>query len=227
VKDQKISNISVGSLLSHPLNRKVYGDEALDVGLKESVRNLGVLEPILVVKMESLDGTRGLRTYILSGHRRVLAAKKLGHRTIAARHIEIEPDDWTRAEQILLETNRQRNKSWEQKGREFIESRRIESELARGRQATSTGGKKPQLRANLPQAGTGRAHLKVTGKARDIAAEKSGTGLGSRTLDKLAQLIEAKDTEVMGAWALMDQVNVNAKSIDEAYRELKLIKDSK
>jgi hypothetical protein len=38
-----------------------------------------------------------------------------------------------------------------------------------------------QLRANLPQAGTGRAHLKVTGKARDIAAEKS-RGRVSRVL---------------------------------------------
>jgi hypothetical protein len=210
MKNETIFHPNVGTLLAHPLNRKVYGNEPLDIGLMESMRNVGVLEPILVVKMKS---STGVRYYVVSGHRRFLAAKKLGHKTIPARELAINPDDSAAIEQVLIEANRQRNKTWEQKGREFIERRRIESEMGKRRRLSTLkqGNKLPDV-AILPP--------RERGKARDIAAEKSGTGLGARTLEKLAKLIEAKDSDVPGAWALLDMVNENAKSINQAFKEL-------
>jgi hypothetical protein len=50
-----ITAMEVGKLLAHPLNRKLYGNESLDVGLLESVRNLGIIEPITVITMRSVD----------------------------------------------------------------------------------------------------------------------------------------------------------------------------
>ena len=75
--------MKVGDLLAHPLNRKIYGEEVLDVGMLESVKNLGILEPITVITMRSYDpeeAAEGVyRRYVISGHRRFLAAKQVGN----------------------------------------------------------------------------------------------------------------------------------------------------
>jgi hypothetical protein len=66
--------MEVGKLVAHPLNRKLYGSESLDVGLLESVRNLGIIEPITVITMRSLDlaeyADGAGRTYVLKQRHR-------------------------------------------------------------------------------------------------------------------------------------------------------------
>lgn len=66
---------------------------------------------------------------------------------------------------ISGKANRQRVKTKEQIAREFAELERIEKDLAKQRQATSTGGKKPQLRKTFSQADDkGKAAVKAASK---------------------------------------------------------------
>jgi ParB-like chromosome segregation protein Spo0J len=206
------SVMDVGKLLAHPLNRKLYGDEPLDLGLLESVRNLGFIEPITIITMRSLDPAEHAdgagRTYVLSGHRRFLAAKQLGLKTIPVRWSDLDPNDVVAVERHLIESNRQRVKTPEQVGREVKELLRIESALAKQRMLA---GQKIHPRANLPQG--------IVGKARDKAAE--AVGMGGRTADKLIKIIDAVDSGDAKARALLDAVNDRKRSIDSAFQELK------
>ena len=52
--------VPTASLRPHPLSLAIYGDEPVDPDLAESVRELGILEPLAVLS----DGA------IVSGHRR-------------------------------------------------------------------------------------------------------------------------------------------------------------
>jgi hypothetical protein len=206
---QKISLVNVGTLLAHPLNRRLYGDVEVDKSFIASVRELGVLEPITILKMPSLNGEGGQRTYVLSGHRRFLAAKQLRIPRIPAREADLNPNDTVAVEQFLIEANRQRVKTTEQTGREVKELLRIEAVFAKQRQKLSKG-RGIKGRANLP-------HL--IGKSRDIAAEK--VGLGARTADKLIRIIDLADAGNAKARAVLDEVNAREKSIDRAFKEIK------
>ena len=59
----------------------------------------------------------------------------------------------------------------------------MEKARAKKRQATSTGGKDPQLQVNLPEADKGRA--------RDIAAKKAN--VSGRQVDKIETLLREAD----------------------------------
>lgn len=117
---QHVSTINPHKLIDHPFNRHVYGDEAVDPGLVDSIREHGVQEPIVVVETTH-GGVTGL--FILSGHRRVKAAKAVGC-DVPVRILEDEGDDWQKS--YLLEANRQRIKNTEQLAREYIELKRLE-----------------------------------------------------------------------------------------------------
>src|SRR6266566_999352 len=137
--------------------------------------------------MPSLDGTGGQRTYVLSGHRRFLAAKQIGMRTIPARQADVDPNDPIAVEQFLIEANRQRVKSWEQRGREFKELWRIEIAFAKQRQRLSLkkriGNTKGKEIFPDPQ----------RGQARDIAADKSSLNLSGRAAADFVKIIDAAD----------------------------------
>ena len=198
--------VNVGDLLSHPLNTRLYGEREADKTLQASIEKHGVLEPITVLTMPGLDGKGGHRTYVLSGHRRVLAAKKAQIKRIPARYADIDPKDTLAVEEFIIEANRQRVKTEEQRGREFLELLRIERVRARERQGTRT-----DIVANLPPSSMG--------KARDKAAES--LGIGSRTAEKLLKIIEAADAGNEKARAALDAVNDRKKSIDKAFKEIK------
>jgi hypothetical protein len=210
MKKYPITAMEVGKLLAHPLNRKLYGNESLDVGLLESVRNLGIIEPITVITMRSLDPTEYAdgagRTYVLSGHRRFLVAKQLALKTIPVRWSELDPNDVVAVERHLIESNRQRVKTPEQVGREVRELLRIEKMSAKQRQGART-----DIVAILPPSSMG--------KARDKAAE--AVGMGARTADKLIKIIDAADAGDLRARTLLDAVNERKRSIDNAFKELK------
>jgi hypothetical protein len=108
-------------------------------------------------------------------------------------------------ERYLIESNRQRVKTEEQRGREIIELLRIEKSLAAERMKS---GKKADPSANLRK-----------GRALSLAAET--LGVGTRTAEKLLKLIEAVDAGDDLARALLDGVNAKRKSIDGAFREWK------
>lgn len=204
--------LNVGDLLSHPLNAKLYGEREADKTLQASIEKHGVLEPVTVLTMPAFDG-KGQRTYVLSGHRRVLAAKKAQLKKIPARYADIDPKDNLAVEEFIIEANRQRVKTEEQRGRECLELLRIEGIRARERQARSAGGKgKRLLGEKFPEA--------IKGRARDKAAES--LGMSGRTAQKLLNVIEAADAGNEKARAALDAVNDRKKSIDKAFKEIRV-----
>ena len=110
VSERKLSEIRPS-----PENDNIYGaidpDDPEIIAMAESIRELGVMEPLVV----STDG------FILSGHRRYTAAKRLGLKTVPCR---VEPicrsDDIDRFVLLLREYNRQRDKSLAVKLREEL-----------------------------------------------------------------------------------------------------------
>ena len=127
---QIITEYSPYKLLPHPLNLKVYGHEARDPELEKSIGQYGIITPVEVVRTTH-GGVEGL--YVLSGHRRVEVAKEL--KILVPVHVLEKDygDEWQ--ETHLLEANRQRVKTPEQRTREYQEHERIEKILAEVRRA--------------------------------------------------------------------------------------------
>ena len=62
VNDKEIVEISINKLENHPMNESIYSSrrEQEDLELEESIRELGLLEPLTVI-------SKGKTYYILSG----------------------------------------------------------------------------------------------------------------------------------------------------------------
>jgi phage N-6-adenine-methyltransferase len=112
-EDGDISEASPEELDPHPKNQEIYGDTAdaddLDSAFIESVREKGVLEPLVIT-----DGKQ-----IISGHRRWLAAKATDADSVPVRKSTFDSDLAER--EALIEFNRQREKSRAQKVNEIDE----------------------------------------------------------------------------------------------------------
>lgn len=104
-------------LNDHPSNVEIYGDE-IDETLVESVRANGVIQPLIVTS--SLT--------VVSGHRRKRAAIAAGLSEVPC--IIYPGDDPDRVEWSLIESNRQREKTTEQRAREAARLLEIEKRLA-------------------------------------------------------------------------------------------------
>src|SRR6266404_411316 len=81
--EREFSHYKVDDLCAHPLNEQVYGPAKLDEKFLKSIRDFGILEPLLVARL-SFDGANYLN-YILSGHRRFAAAQKIGLKKVPIR----------------------------------------------------------------------------------------------------------------------------------------------
>lgn len=101
-----------GDLRPHPLNDEIYGDGA-DSDLVESIRNKGILNPLLITH----------DNLIISGHRRWEAAITIGLDELPV--VIFGSTDELDIEEALIESNRQREKTNEQIGREFKHLKRI------------------------------------------------------------------------------------------------------
>lgn len=101
-------NRNPNHLTAHPLNHHLYDDDeiALDSELVESIRDHGILDPLLVTPQGQ----------ILSGHRRWRVARHLGLDAVPV--VVLEPADSEDAEIKLIEANRQRFKTGLQIARE-------------------------------------------------------------------------------------------------------------
>jgi ParB-like chromosome segregation protein Spo0J len=163
------------NLILHPLNEKIYGAQKPDSELVESVRQHGVLNPILIDRKKQ----------ILSGNRRFLAAQQVGRKEIPA---IVFAGTETEAELILIESNRQRIKTQDQRNREAVELLRIEKELAKDRQSRGGQEKVPQV---LGEAGEAIAKVaKRLGESaettrRRIAIVEAGITQGERSVERV------------------------------------------
>ena len=164
-------------LMPHEVNQSIYRD-APDDEFIESIRRLGILEPILAMQpADSIDSDGGVSVrpaVVLSGHRRMNAARALDIDEVP---VIIQPDELVQTDddaiRLLILSNRQRDKTNEQRAREFAILKEVEERLAKERK----GG-----RGQKEEEG---------GRASDIAAE--AVGMSGRTADRAVTVVEAID----------------------------------
>jgi len=158
---------SVTRLKPHPLNRKIYGDEAPPADFIESVRRHGIMMPLAIKE----DGT------IISGHRRWQAALALGMETVPVQIVGYADDLDER--EAIIEFNRQREKTFSQKMAEAEELEAVERERARRR-----------MLSGKPIAPSGNVSVGSKGETRDKVAAAVGLGSG-RTYETAKKVWEA------------------------------------
>jgi hypothetical protein len=170
--------VDINLLNEHPLNQSIYGNEDPEQfnELVEKIRTSGWISPIVYCR----------RNYvILSGHRRVRAAKVLGRTEIEA---EVYCGDEERELEILLAENAYREKTNTQKVREAEYYREIEEKKAEERRnfvgLLNIG--QTSDREMVPQ-------HESTGRTRDIVAEK--IGMSGKSYDKARKVVEKIDKE--------------------------------
>lgn len=211
-EDGDVSEAAPEELKPHPKNTEIYGDTDdvgdLDDAFLESVREKGVLEPLVI--------TNGKE--IISGHRRWLAAKDGGLASVPVRYSDF--DDELTEREALIEFNRQREKTPGQVVNEFEEMLEIEKERAneREKQGGESGGK---------GCGNVSTPLDDTGKARDKAAEKVNADVSGRTLEKgktvkdKAESDEEPEAVREAAQEAWDGLQSGDESFNSAYQEVR------
>jgi protein gp37/ParB-like chromosome segregation protein Spo0J len=135
---QIVDRRPVAVLQPHPENARIYGDAA-DEGLVASVREKGILNPLLITPSN----------LVISGHRRLDAAKRAGLPEVPI--VVFASTNELDILEALLESNRQRAKDGEQIGREFEAALGIETERAKQAQREHAGtapGKSKSLPVN-------------------------------------------------------------------------------
>jgi len=186
----EITQVDPQSLKNHPANIEIYGDVA-DDDFVESCRG-GILEPVLATE----------DNVIVSGHRRVQSCRILNHKTIP---VIFRPDlkDPLDIEEALLLSNKQREKTNEQKAREYRRLLDIEKQRATIRQKSGTPA---------PQGDKGRADEKAA----------SSAGMNVKTARKASKVLDVIDAaEASGdddkADKLKDTLNNN---VAKAHRDV-------
>jgi len=82
-EDGDVSTAKVSELSQHPKNDEIYGDtDELEDTFIASIREKGVLEPLVIT-----DGKQ-----VISGHRRLEAARQVGLESVPVRKSEFEND---------------------------------------------------------------------------------------------------------------------------------------
>ena len=185
-------------LRPHPLNEVIYGDRA-DADLIASVRAKGVLNPILISSAN----------LIISGHRRWGAAIAAGLDAVPV--VVFGSDDELDIDEALIESNRQREKTNDQKGSEIRELARIIS-VRESRQGTNQYTEK-------------RASVSPETEAKTYPSEKASRELGvSRTTGhRLVTVVNEIDSRKAngndaGAVELRKELNTN---VNRAYNQVR------
>ena len=190
--------VPTGNLRPHPLSLAIYDDEPVDPDLAQSIRERGILEPLVILS----DGT------IVSGHRRWRAALANGLEDVPARLCEFESELDEQA--AVIEHNRQRVKSLTQRMREADQLEAIERLRAKQRQRLHGGtapGRSADSGGNLAGSESGETRERLAAavgmKARSFAkartvyqAAQAGSAVGARQMSAL----DAGETTINAAY---------------------------
>ncbi|RFZ78282.1 hypothetical protein DS742_14305 [Lacrimispora amygdalina] len=172
----RATKMKIADLKPHPKNAEIYGYNEDVSDLVEKIRRSKKVHTLTV----NSEG------YILAGNSRYKACIELGIGEVNVEVIDFE----TPEEEIeyIINDNATREKTVEQKSREAKALKEVEEALAKKRQATSTGGVRPQLVAVPPHA----VEQIEQGKSRDITAKKIGLRSG-READRAINTIKVID----------------------------------
>jgi hypothetical protein len=208
----RIRYLSPEKLEPHPLNDDIYGDrEDPDEGLIASIEEHGIIEPVVADPQADVGADEKLT--IISGHRRVEAAKEIGLDSIPVREVRLK-SDLDRREQLLA-FNKDRDKNFSQKLREAEALERIEKERALRRQGSRTDIVENSSQGDEEGSGDGNF-----GKTRDIVAEKADIGSG-RTYDKAKTVWEASQEGDTVAQHEVSKLDRGQQSISGAYDKVR------
>jgi ParB-like chromosome segregation protein Spo0J len=197
--------LRLNQIIDHPINHAIYADN-FDDDLVESVRVNGVLNPITVCKHP------GGSFVCLSGHRRRQAAKLAGLTEVPAMVIRDDVPEYLQVI-MVIESNRQRDKTPEQKTRET-------TELAKARAFEA----KTRMKAGKKQESDPRKNFSEgqDDSKRALAQAAKETGLGSRpTAEKAIKVVEKIDElTAAGETVKAEQLRevLNTSSVSKAAR---------
>ncbi len=196
------------ALRPNPFSLGLYGDpEAETDGLLESVRDEGILVPLVVVR--DADGWQ-----LLSGHRRLACARILNLREIPCQVREIDPGP--NRDHAVLDYNRQRRKSF---GQTMREADALESLLANDayqRQVIHL------RRGNSERTETADRRNSDDRAGRTDSAVARAVGLGGKDLYRQARTLwRAANNDDPRALAAVAQLNAGTKTIHAAYKDLR------
>jgi len=198
----KVKNMDerTDALKPNAINERIYGVTQPDADLIESIRQHGILEPLII----KADRT------IVSGHRRWQAALSLGLRLVPVHEVAFASELDERA--AVIAYNRQREKTFVQKMKESDELKDIESEKARQRQAHGRTALGRTLEEIFPE--------REKGQARDKVAEQ--LGMSGRTLDKAVKVWSAaKDGDEL-AQKLVKNIDAGKETISGAHKKIRI-----
>jgi len=181
----------------------IYGEPSVEVdGLLDSIRDSGVLVPIVVAKV-------GDAHEIVSGHRRHACALSLGLDAVPCQVARMpSAEDRRRA---VLDYNRQRTKSFSQTMREADALETILAAEARRRQW-----------ANLAQSDDAEGRNPDARKGRTDTAIASALGLGGKDLYRQARAVwKAAESGDIRARAGVATLDAGTKTVHAAYKDLR------
>lgn len=210
----KIEQKDTWDLKAHPVNAELYGKDP-DPELVKSIKAIGVLVPLTILP----DGT------VVSGHRRWQAAQQAGLNEVPVfvRTDLVDADD---IEEALIESNRQREKTTEQRAREASRLMSIESRRAATRKQ-ETQAKPGQKADERRDSETGTQSLKVGEKSNfGRSADKVGeaVGMSGRTVTKAVEVVKSIDkAKAAGDTKTAEKLTrtLNEKGVAPALKEAK------
>jgi ParB-like chromosome segregation protein Spo0J len=194
-------------LVANAFSVATYGDPAGETdGLLESIRERGVLVPLVVTRA---PGGRGWE--VISGHRRLACARAIGLAEVPCQVSAVPPG--ADRERAVLDYNRQRDKTFSQRMREADALDRLLGEGAAGRSRANL------RRGENPAAPDGR---NPDARGRTDAAVARAVGLGGKDLYRQARAVwraaAAGDARAVAAVA---QLDAGTKTVFAAYKDLR------
>jgi len=207
-----MDSISIKILNPHPANARIYGD-ASDADLIAKIKKHGFNPacPILITKPDVY--IEGLKNVVISGHRRIDACLHLGIDDVPV--VVSDKTDPLEIEELLIDMNSQREKTAEQKAREYQRLKAIAAEKGKANSGTRT-----DLLEKLPKG--------ESVNAREDAAAK--VGMSGKTAESAGAVIEVIDAlEADGDKQKADELRdkLNNGSVTAAHRAAKPIIEKK
>jgi len=178
---------------------KLYGDSEPDQSLIDSIRSVGILNPIIVNE----EGE------IISGNRRYKAYMHLYDENPRPQHItrwlvvRLAVNEHLGYERMVIDSNVQRVKTKGQIAREAAALLRIEKEMAAEREKAGKRNRSVNLRK---------------GRASKLVGEQ--LGISERTVEKAAEVVAAAESGDKEAVAALELLDKNEASFSAAFKKV-------
>lgn len=199
-----IELLAVRSLFENDFSITTYGDPAVEAdGLLDSVRARGVLVPLVVTP--TAHGWE-----VLSGHRRLACARRLGLRVVPCLVREVSGEAARRL--AILEYNRQRRKTFRQMMREADALESLLVAQARRRQRAALNQFRDQTDCRDSDGRPGRTDATIAHMV----------GLGGKDQYRQARAIwRVAESGDARAQAALDLLDTGEKTVHAAYKDLR------